>query len=79
MNLIADLADKYTFGEFRTTHEQNISLVDVPQKDLFELWQTLNNTTWHARISAFYRYYLLPSGDFLFIGKCEIHSNFRSD
>ena len=41
MNLIADLADKYTFGEFRTTHEQNISLVDVPQKDLFELWQTL--------------------------------------
>jgi sulfite reductase (NADPH) hemoprotein beta-component len=41
MNLIADLADKYTFGELRTTHEQNISLVDVPQKDLFELWQTL--------------------------------------
>ena len=38
MNLIADLADKYTFGEFRTTHEQNIALVDVPQKDLFDLF-----------------------------------------
>ncbi|MFM7812183.1 MAG: hypothetical protein ACKO7M_10845 [Acinetobacter junii] len=30
MNLIADLADKYTFGEFRTTHEQNISDVTSP-------------------------------------------------
>jgi sulfite reductase (NADPH) hemoprotein beta-component len=50
MNLIADLADKYTFGELRTTHEQNISLVDVPQKDLFELWQTLERTTWLVHI-----------------------------
>lgn len=42
MNLIADLADQYTFGELRTTHEQNIALVDVPQKDLFALWQVLD-------------------------------------
>ncbi|WP_343595335.1 nitrite/sulfite reductase [Acinetobacter sp.] len=42
MNFIADLADQYTFGELRTTHEQNIALADVPQKDLFELWQALD-------------------------------------
>ncbi|EPZ8915024.1 nitrite/sulfite reductase [Acinetobacter baumannii] len=41
MNFIADLADKYTFGELRTTHEQNIALADVPQKDLFDVWQAL--------------------------------------
>jgi sulfite reductase (NADPH) hemoprotein beta-component len=59
MNLIADLADKYTFGEFRTTHEQNISLVDVPQKDLFELWQTLNKQYGTCTYWFYYRYYLL--------------------
>ena len=42
MRLIADLADQYTFGELRTTHEQNIALTDVRQKDLFELWQVLD-------------------------------------
>src|SRR5690606_13257006 len=42
MNPIADLADQYTCGELRTTHEHNISLLDVPQKDLFAVWQTLD-------------------------------------
>lgn len=42
MCLIADLAEQYTFGELRTTHEQNIALTDVRQKDLFELWQVLD-------------------------------------
>jgi sulfite reductase (NADPH) hemoprotein beta-component len=36
---IADLADKYSFGEVRTTHEQNLVLADVRQSDLYELWQ----------------------------------------
>jgi sulfite reductase (NADPH) hemoprotein beta-component len=36
---IADLADKYSFGEARTTHEQNIVLADVKKSDLFALWQ----------------------------------------
>ena len=41
MDLIADFADKYSFGELRVTHEQNITLADVRKKDLFELWQSL--------------------------------------
>ena len=39
MNAIADLADQYSFGELRATHEQNLVLADVEQSKLFELWQ----------------------------------------
>ncbi len=39
MDFIADLADKFSFGELRVTHEQNLVLADVKQSDLFELWQ----------------------------------------
>ena len=39
MNAIADLADQYSFGELRVTHEQNLVLADVEQVKLFELWQ----------------------------------------
>src|SRR5690606_14193721 len=38
---IADLADEYSFGEVRATHEQNIVLADVRQDRLFELWQRI--------------------------------------
>tara|TARA_B110000967_G_scaffold209364_1_gene265226 strand:- start:2068 stop:3732 length:1665 start_codon:yes stop_codon:yes gene_type:complete len=36
---IADLADRYSFGEIRTTHNQNIVLADILKSELFELWQ----------------------------------------
>ncbi len=39
IDIIADLADKYSFGEVRVTHDQNIVLADVRQDQLFELWQ----------------------------------------
>jgi sulfite reductase (NADPH) hemoprotein beta-component len=35
---VADLADKYSFGELRVTHEQNLVLADVEQSKLFEIW-----------------------------------------
>ena len=35
----ADLADKYSFGEARSTHQQNLVLADVEQSKLYELWQ----------------------------------------
>ncbi|MFY9328323.1 MAG: nitrite/sulfite reductase [Georgfuchsia sp.] len=41
MDFIADLADSYSFGELRVTHEQNLVLSDVAQSDLFELWHKL--------------------------------------
>ena len=39
MYSIADLADQYSFGELRATHEQNLVLADVEQAKLYELWQ----------------------------------------
>ncbi len=41
MDLIADLADQYSLGELRTTHDQNLVLADVRQGDLYALWQKL--------------------------------------
>ena len=39
LDFIADLADRYSFGEERATHEQNLVLADVEQSQLFSLWQ----------------------------------------
>jgi sulfite reductase (NADPH) hemoprotein beta-component len=41
LDAVADLADKYSFGEIRSTHRQNLILADVNQVDLFTLWQQL--------------------------------------
>ena len=39
MDAVADLADRFSFGELRVTHEQNVALTDVAQRDLYGLWQ----------------------------------------
>jgi sulfite reductase (NADPH) hemoprotein beta-component len=39
MLAVADLADQYSFGELRVSHEQNIILADVKKSDLYEVWQ----------------------------------------
>ncbi|MGQ0510970.1 MAG: nitrite/sulfite reductase [Betaproteobacteria bacterium] len=41
MERIADLADCYSFGELRVTHEQNLVFADVRQAELHGLWQEL--------------------------------------
>jgi sulfite reductase (NADPH) hemoprotein beta-component len=42
MALIAELADRYSFGEIRVTHSQNLLLADVEQGEVFALWQALD-------------------------------------
>jgi sulfite reductase (NADPH) hemoprotein beta-component len=39
LETIADLADRFSFGEIRSTHNQNLVLADVAQPELFDLWQ----------------------------------------
>ncbi len=39
METVAELADQYSFGELRISHEQNIILADVKKSDLYEVWQ----------------------------------------
>ena len=41
MESVADLAETYSFGEMRVTHNQNLVFTDVRKKDLFSLWQDL--------------------------------------
>jgi len=41
MALVADLAERYAFGEVRVTHSQNLLLADVEQGEAFALWQAL--------------------------------------
>ncbi len=37
--VVADLADAYSFGELRASHEQNLILADVKLSDLFAVWE----------------------------------------
>jgi sulfite reductase (NADPH) hemoprotein beta-component len=39
MEAVADLADRYGFGELRVSHEQNLILPDVRERDLHALWR----------------------------------------
>ena len=42
MDEIATLADRYSFGEIRVGHEQNLVLPHVAQRDLPDLWGSLD-------------------------------------
>ena len=41
MDGIASLADQFSFSELRSTHDQNLVLADVAQRDLLSLWLKL--------------------------------------
>ncbi|WP_417820577.1 nitrite/sulfite reductase [Terasakiella sp.] len=41
MDALADMADQFSFGEIRSTHEQNLVLAHVKRSDLYALWQGL--------------------------------------
>ena len=41
MDAIANLADDYSYGEMRVSHEQNLTLADVRRSRLYELWTAL--------------------------------------
>ena len=42
MEAVADIAEQYSFGEIRVTHEQNLVLADVQQSDLLDVWKALD-------------------------------------
>ena len=39
MDAVADLAERYSFGEVRVSHEQNLIFADVRQSELNSLWR----------------------------------------
>jgi sulfite reductase (NADPH) hemoprotein beta-component len=42
MDAIADMSEKYGFGELRVSHEQNLILADVRRQSLYSLWLELD-------------------------------------
>jgi sulfite reductase (NADPH) hemoprotein beta-component len=42
IDLMADLAERYSFDELRVTHAQNIVLPHVAKRDLYAVWQQLH-------------------------------------
>ena len=43
MDDLADLADRISSGQVRSTHDQNLILGEVRQQDLYETWQALQS------------------------------------
>ena len=39
MEAVADLAERFSFGELRVTHEQNVVLSDIRKRDLYAVWK----------------------------------------
>lgn len=65
LEAIADLADRYSFGEVRTTHNQNIVLADVEVNQLFTLWQELQPLGFaSANIGTLTDIICCPGGDY---------------
>lgn len=62
---IADIADRFSFGEARVTHQQNAVLADVRQDELFELWQTIKPMGFAtANLNTLTDIICCPGGDF---------------
>ncbi len=65
MRFVADLADRYSFGELRVTHEQNLVLADVARKDLCALWRALKSQDLHSpNLGLLTDIVCCPGGDF---------------
>jgi sulfite reductase (NADPH) hemoprotein beta-component len=65
LEIIADLADRYSFGEVRTTHNQNMVLADVEAQRLFELWNELRTAGFATpNVGTLTDIICCPGGDF---------------
>jgi len=65
LEIIADLADRYSFGEARTTHNQNMVLADVRASHLYELWLELREAGFATpNIGTLTDITCCPGGDF---------------
>jgi sulfite reductase (NADPH) hemoprotein beta-component len=65
MEAVADLADDYSFGELRVTHEQNLVFADVEIRRLHVLWQSLRESGLSTpNIGLLTNIISCPGGDF---------------
>ncbi|QAZ38060.1 nitrite reductase [Methylibium sp. Pch-M] len=65
LDLAADLADRYSHGETRVTHDQNLLLPWVREEDLYALWQAARDAAYATpNIGLLSDMIACPGGDF---------------
>jgi sulfite reductase (NADPH) hemoprotein beta-component len=65
MRFIADLSERYSFGEMRITHTQNLVLADVEKSQLYDLWKDLKTKDLEAdNLGLLSDMICCPGGDF---------------
>jgi sulfite reductase (NADPH) hemoprotein beta-component len=65
LDRVADLADQYSFGMVRSTHDQNLLFADVRQRDLVALWHALKEVDLATpNIGTLTDMICCPGGDF---------------
>jgi sulfite reductase (NADPH) hemoprotein beta-component len=65
LEAIADLADRYSFGEVRVTHYQNMVLADIEVQKLHALWQELTTLGFAtANVGTLTDIICCPGGDY---------------
>jgi sulfite reductase (NADPH) hemoprotein beta-component len=86
MDRVADLADRFSQGELRVTHEQNLVFADVEKRALPELWRELKALGLAtANIGLIGNIIACPGGDFCSLANAvsipvaqAIHDRFES-
>jgi sulfite reductase (NADPH) hemoprotein beta-component len=65
MDLIADMADQFSCGELRITHDQNVLLPFVREEELYKVWQAAKAASFAApNIGLLTDMIACPGGDF---------------
>ena len=65
LEYLADLADEYSFGEIRISHQQNVVLADVRQDQLHQLWTQLRSQSMASmNLGLLTDIICCPGGDF---------------
>ncbi len=72
LEALADLAERYTFGEVRTSQQQNIVLADVRVDDLYPLWLAAKGHGFaDANIGTLTDITCCPGGDFCYLANAR--------
>lgn len=75
MDALADLADKYSFGELRGTYQQNLVFADVQISHLYALWQQLDALNLaRANINTLTDMIVCPGWDYCSLANATTHN-----
>nr|WP_250162466.1 nitrite/sulfite reductase [Psychrobacter sp. WY6] len=75
MDALADLSDRYSFGELRGTYQQNLVFADVQTNELYELWQQLAELHLaRANINTLTDMIVCPGWDYCSLANATTHN-----